>query len=49
MSIIIEFIIMQKSTVLKEVQRIHREGFISKQSRFLKTWRQSFLPYLDAG
>lgn len=31
---------MDKSAILKEIQNIHREGFLQKESRFLKSWRQ---------
>jgi len=31
---------MDKSAILKEIQNIHREGYLFKESRFLKSWRQ---------
>lgn len=31
---------MEKSAILKEIQTIKKEGFLQKQSRFLKSWRQ---------
>lgn len=37
---------MEKSDILKEVQNIHREGYLHKQSRFFKSWRQYLSYYL---
>ena len=40
---------MDKSDILKEVQNIHREGFLQKQSRFFKSWRQYACTYQTLG
>jgi hypothetical protein len=31
---------MDKSAILKEIQTINKEGFLDKESRFLKSWRK---------
>lgn len=35
---------MDKSAILKEIQNINKEGYLQKQSRFLKSWRQYLSP-----
>lgn len=40
---------MADINVQKEVQSILKEGFLDKESRFLKQWRRYTLAHLAAG